>query len=97
VFYFRGELVGFVIEWPPGKVASAATIYLQPVKFRERSVSADQQYASYWISLAPGGNTARNTRNAVIGRLSTDKGKTGRPFAATRRFGLKGARRLKTD
>jgi hypothetical protein len=37
-----------------------------------------------------GGNTAHNARSAVIGRLSTDKDKTGRPASATRMFGLGG-------
>jgi len=37
-----------------------------------------------------GGNTAHNARNAAIGRLSTDKDKTGRPDSATRTFGLSG-------
>jgi hypothetical protein len=37
-----------------------------------------------------GGNTAHSARNAVIGRLSTDADKTGRPASATRTFGLGG-------
>jgi hypothetical protein len=35
-----------------------------------------------------GGNTAQNARNAVIGRLSTDKDRKGRPASAARTFGL---------
>jgi hypothetical protein len=41
-----------------------------------------------------GGNTAHNPRSAVIGRLSTDADKTGRPASATRTFGL-GSRKAK--
>jgi hypothetical protein len=37
-----------------------------------------------------GGNTAHNARTAVIGSVSTDKDKTGRPTSATRTFGLGG-------
>jgi hypothetical protein len=37
-----------------------------------------------------GGNAAQNARSAVIGRLSSDKDKTGRPASATRTFGLSG-------
>jgi hypothetical protein len=35
-----------------------------------------------------GGNTVHNPRSAVMGRLSTDEEKTGRPAAAARTFGL---------
>jgi hypothetical protein len=41
-----------------------------------------------------GGNSAQNARSAVIGRLNSDKDKTGRPSSATRTFGL-GARKDK--
>ena len=37
-----------------------------------------------------GSNTAQNARSAVIGRLRSDKDKTGRPASATRKFDLGG-------
>jgi hypothetical protein len=41
-----------------------------------------------------GGNTAQNARSAVIGRLTTDRDKTGRPASATPTLGL-GTRKAK--
>jgi hypothetical protein len=47
----------------------------------------DDSQASYEDD---GGNTAHNPRSAVIGRLESDKERTGRPTSATRTFGLNG-------
>jgi hypothetical protein len=37
-----------------------------------------------------GGNAPQNARSAIVGRLSSDKDKTGRPASATRTFGFGG-------